>query len=167
MTPENLEPGAFNLEKYGFREPPDSGKSGVLIYKEPPLESKSRVTQWADSTGNPRVEVKGVCSLAGRGGIFAGLVSELERLERKRDTAKRYGNPFPADRLQQLYRQVGPDRRPCGCADLCWHGPLRWEITVYASAGHVFAVAADYDAALLEARRLAALHGFEEDEWPT
>lgn len=167
MTPENPEFPPFDYEKYGFRRPPDSGKNGVRIYKERPSGGKSRRTSWTDSEGATRVEVRGVCSLFSRGGAFAGLVAELEKLERRRDTAKRYRKPFPqAARLQELYRRVGPDRRPCAGADLCWHG-LRWEITVYASAGPVFAVATDYDAACLEARRLAALHGFEEvDSWP-
>lgn len=166
MTPENLESKPFDLEIFGFRRSPDSGKSGVKIYKKGPLGGRSRRTWWVDSCGLLRMEVLGVCGLHARGGSFAGLVFELEKLERRRETAKRYRKPFPeAARLQALYRKVGPDRRPCAGADLCWHG-LRWEITVYGD-GLVFAVAADYDAALLEARSLMPLHGLEEVEaWP-
>lgn len=163
-TPENLESEPFSPEKFGFRRPPDSGKSGVKIYKRGPLGGRSRRTWWEDSNGTTRVEVLGVCGLHARGGVFAGLVFELEKLERRRDTARRYRRPFPEEgRLQELCRKVGPDRRPCAGADLCWHG-LRWEITVY-GGGLVFAVAPDHEAALLEARRLMQLDGLEE-EWP-
>ena len=135
MTPENLESADSQRREIAFEVPLYSEKSGTLICKTWESPNRFRATVWTDSTGAPRLEVRGRCGAAR---------PKPQRVKTPRGMRTEW--PWP----------------PC-CAELCWHGVI-WEVQLYGEARLIVSRAESYDAALLEARRLMGLHCLEEVE---
>ncbi len=142
MTPENLESETAEGRESAFEVPLHSGKTGaVLIKKTWVSPNRFRSTVWTDSTSAPRVEVRGRCGWRRPG-------------PRQVKTVRGWKTEWPWASIL-----------PCS-AELCPHGAI-WEAQVYGGSTLALSRAENYDAALLEARRLAELHGLEEvGEWP-
>jgi hypothetical protein len=142
VTPENLESEAAEGRGSAFEVPRHSEKSGaVLIKKTWESLNRFRATVWTDSTSTPRLEVRGRCGWRKPG-------------PRRVKTVRGRKTEWPWASIL-----------PCS-AELCPHGAI-WEAQVYGGSTLVLSRAESYDAALLEGRRLAALHGLEEvEEWP-